>query len=428
MKLLIKNGRIIDPATKTDEQSDILIEDGIITTITPIGSPIGSPTDPQLETIDATGKLIIPSAIDLHVHLRDFEQSYKETIATSTKAAWKGGISTVLAMPNTKPPLDCEENIKKYQEIIKNDGEVEVLIAGAITQGLKGNKLADLESYKSLGIKFITDDGFDVNDEGLLEEAYRKAKELDLIVLTHAEIDSIAPDGVMNEGEISKKLGVPGQPNEKEWRAVERGIRLAIKTGTQAHMTHLSTKESIELVRQAKGETELITCDATPHHFMLTEDIVEKLGGIAKVNPPLRTEEDRMAVIGGIKDGTVDALITDHAPHSNEEKNTNLMKAAYGFTGLEILIPTVITELYHNQKIDLMRVIELLTINPARLADLDVGSIQVGKPANITIIDLNTEKKVDTSTFESKGKSTPFDEMSLKGWPVMTAYKGKIYS
>ena len=426
MKLLIKNGRVIDPETKFDEISDILIEDGIITAITPIGSPIGSPTDPQSETIDAKGKLVIPSAIDLHVHLRDLDQSYKETIETGTRAALKGGVGTILAMPNTKPTLDCTENIKKYQEIIKKDAKIDVLIAGAITQGLKGNKLADLEAYKSLGIKFITDDGFDVNDEKLLEEAYVQAKELDLIVATHPEIDSIAPDGVMNEGKISQKLGVPGQPNEKEWKAVERGIRLAKKTGARAHMTHLSTKESIELVRQAKKETDLITCDATPHHFMLTEDVVEKLGGIAKVNPPLRTEEDRMAVIEGIKDGTVDALITDHAPHRLEEKNTDLMKAAYGFTGLEILIPTAITELYYNQKIDLMRVIELLTINPAKLANLDVGRIQVGNPTNITIIDLDTEKKVDSTQFISKGKSTPFNGIALKGWPIATIYRGKI--
>lgn len=424
MKLLIKNGRVIDPESRFDEVSDILIEDGIITAI---GSQLGN-NDSQLETINAEGKLVIPGAIDLHVHLRDFEQGHKETIEAGTKAALKGGVTTVLAMPNTKPTLDSAENIKKYQGIIKNTSAVEVLIAGAITNGLTGSELADLESYKNLGIKFITDDGFDVNDEELLEEVYVKAKKLEFIVATHPEMDSIAPDGVMNEGEVSRKLEVPGQPNEKEWKAVERGIRLAKKTGARAHMTHLSTKESIDLVRQAKKETDLITCDATPHHFMLTDKIVEKLGGIAKVNPPLRTEEDRMAVIEGIKDGTVDALITDHAPHSAEEKNTNILKSYFGFTGLEILIPAVITELYHNQKMDLMRITELLTVNPANLANLGTGRIQVGKPANITIIDLDIEKKVDSSTFVSKGKSTPFDNMELKGWPIATIYRGELSS
>jgi len=419
-KLLIINGRVIDPETKLDKVTDILIKDGFIMEINPVNPPLDA------EAIDAKGKLVIPGVIDMHVHLRDFEQSYKETVETGTKAALKGGVTTVFAMPNTKPALDNAETIKKYQDVIKSDSSVNTYICGAITSGQKGERLTDIDVYRGLGIKLITDDGSDMNDEGLLEQAYIKAKNNGLIVMTHPEMDSITPNGVINEGAVSRKLGVPGQPNEKEYKAVERGIRIALKTKAWAHFTHISTRESVDLIRKAKKESSLITCDTTPHHLCLTEKEVLKKGGLAKVNPPLRTEEDRLAVIEGIKDGTIDAIVTDHAPHSMDEKDTDLLKAAFGFSGLEILVPATLTELYHKQKIDLMKVVELMTLSPARIAGLPCGRIQKGAPADITIIDLDTEQKVNSKEFVSKGKNTPFDGMRLKGWPVMTIFKGKI--
>ncbi len=421
-KLLIKGGRVIDPSSKRDGIIDILIEDGIIQEIGP------SADHPDAEVVDATGKLVIPGAIDLHVHLRDFDQGYKETIESGTKAALNGGVTAVFAMPNTKPALDNLESINDYQKIIDEKSAVDSHIVPAITKGLKGKELASLDEYESLDISFITDDGFDVNDETLLKKAYEKAQKMGLIVMTHPEMDDIGEGGVMNEGEVSKKLDVPGQPNAKEYKAVERGIRLAKETKAHAHLTHISTKESVELVREAKKTMNSITCDATPHHFMLTDEMVLEKAGMAKVNPPLRTEEDRLAIIEGLKDGTIDALVTDHAPHGKEEKETNITDAAFGFTGLEILIPTAITELHFNQGIDLMRVIELLTINPAKLANLESGRVKMGAPANFSIIDLNTEKCVDAQQFESKGKNTPFDGIPLKGWPVMTIYKGGVYN
>jgi len=426
-KLLIINGRVIDPEMKLDKVADILIENGIIKDINPVNprSEI-NPANPRsdAEAIDAKGKLVIPGVIDMHVHLRDFEQSYKETVETGTKAALKGGVTTVFTMPNTKPPLDNAETINKYQNIIKNGSAVNTYICGAITIGQKGKTLADFSSYKKLGIRFVTDDGSDVNDEALLEQAYLEAKKNGLIVMTHPEMSSIAPNGVVNEGAVSRKLGVPGQPNKKEYKAVERGIRIALKTGARAHFTHISTKESVELIRKAKKNSDLITCDTTPHHICLTEDEVIEKGGLAKVNPPLRTEKDRLALIKGIKDGTIDAIVTDHAPHNMEEKGTNLIKSAFGFSGLEILIPAILNELYHRQKIDLMKVVELMTLNPAKIAGLSSGHIQKGAPADITIIDLDSEKKVNRKEFVSKGKNTPFDGKKLKGWPVMTIYKG----
>jgi dihydroorotase len=419
-QILLKNGRIIDPETKRDKIADILIEDDKIKKTGHI-----EPAD-GMNINDMTGKLIIPGLIDLHVHLRDMDQFDKETIVTGTKAARKGGVTTVFCMPNTSPKLDCVENIQKYLELIKN-ARIDVHIVGAISHGLKGERLAEIDAYPDFVIRFITDDGADVDDEKLLKEAYHKAKGLGLIIMTHPEMMNISPDGIVNEGKISKKLNVPGQPNEKEWKAVERGIRIAVKVGTRAHFTHLSTKESVDLIRKAKQMSDLITADATPHHFSLTEDEVLKSGSQAKVNPPLRTEEDRSAVIEGLKDSTLDCIVSDHAPHEKKDKMDDLKPSAFGFSGLEILLPASITELHFNQGMDLMDVISLMTIKPARLANLNVGRLQEGFPADITIVDLDTEKTVDSSQFVSKGKNTPFNGKTLKGWPVMTITKGMIF-
>ncbi len=419
-KILLKNGRILDPETKRDEIADILIVDDKINKIGHIKESAG------MNVIDVTGKLVIPGIVDLHVHLRDMEQADKETVESGTKAARKGGVTTVLCMPNTVPRLDNLKTIKKYLDLIKN-ARVDVHIAGAISKGLNGKELAEIDAYPELGIRFITDDGSDIDDEKLLEQAYRKAKEFGLIVMTHPEVRDVAPDGIVNEGKISQKLGVPGQPNEKEWRAVERGVRLALKTGERAHFTHLSTKESVDLIRKAKKTSDLITCDVTPHHFSLTEDEVLRVGSQAKVNPPLRTEADRLALIKGIKDGTIDAIVTDHAPHADKDKTGDLKKSAFGFSEVEISLPATLTELYRNQKLKLTDVISLMTINPAKLANLRVGRLQVGFPADITIVDIDTEKPVNRNEFASKGKNTPFHGKPLTGWAVMTVVKGMVF-
>lgn len=410
----------MDPESKRDEVTDILVVDQDIAKIGSIES------DNEMNVVDASGLLVIPGIIDLHVHLRDFEQAAKETIESGTKAARKGGVTTVFTMPNTKPVLCTKEAILKYRELFKN-ARIHVEIIGAITKDEAGRELADIDDYPALGIKFISDDGFDVNDEALLEEAYKKAKEHDLILVTHPEMNSIGIGGVLNEGEVSRKLGLPGQPNEKEWKAVERGIRLALKTGARAHFTHISTKESVELVRQAKKESEFITCDATPHHFSLTETEALRVGTLAKVNPPLRTEEDRQALIAAIKDGTVSFIITDHAPHTETDKGDDFMKAAFGISQIETSLAASITELHFKQGIPLMRVIELMTLAPSRFVNLRVGRLKEGYPADITLVDLNTEKVVDRMAFVSKGKNTPFHGKVLKGWPVKTLVQGSIY-
>jgi dihydroorotase len=419
--LLIKGGRVIDPQNERDGIANVLIREG---RIVKVGSdlPAGGAS-----VYDASGKWVIPGVIDLHVHLRDFKQAYKETIATGTAAALKGGVTTVLTMPNTDPRLDSPEAIRDYLKLIHDNAKVRVHIAAAITQGLRGRELALLESYPDLFVKFITDDGFDIDDEALLESAYRKAKLLGLTLMTHPEVHSIAPEGLIHEGEVSEKLGVPGQPSEKEWKAVERGIRLAEKTGAHAHFTHLSTKESVELIRSAKKRNRLISCDTTPHHITLTHEAVLEHGALAKVNPPLRTEADRQALINGLKDGTIDCVVTDHAPHSAEEKSGDLKTAAPGFSEIEALVPAVFTELHFKQGLPASKVVDLLTRSPARLAHLSsLGHLGIGATADLTLIDPDSEKPVKSSEWISKGKNTPFEGMLLKAWPVATIFEGTL--
>lgn len=419
-QILLKGGRVIDPESGLDQVTDLLIEDQ---EIRQIGSLEGGD---GIHTVDVSGRVVMPGAIDLHVHLRDLEQAEKETIVTGTKAARKGGVTTVFTMPNTKPPL-CETSaIERYQDLIR-DARVETHIVGAITKDLAGKELADYAQYRELGIGFISDDGFDVNDEAVLEEAYLQAKANGLTLVTHPEMSDIGAGGVLNEGEVSRKLGVPGQPNAKESEAVKRGIRLALKTGARAHFTHISTTESVELVRQAKKESDLITCDATPHHFSLTEAEALRVGTMAKVNPPLRTEEDRQAIIAGLKDGTIHCIVTDHAPHTEADKPDDFLKAAFGISQIETSVASTITELHFNQGMALIDVIALLTIRPAKLAGLRQGRLKAGYPADISIVDLETEKEVDPQTFVSKGKNTPFQGKVLKGWPLATVTKGGYF-
>ena len=411
---------MIDPESGLDEITDLLVVDEEIKVIGNIE------TDPDAKVIDARGKLVMPGAIDLHVHLRDMEQADKETVVSGTKAARKGGVTTVFAMPNTRPPLGSREAIERYQELIK-DARVETHIIGAITKDLVGKELADIDEYPGLGIRFISDDGYDVNDEALLEEAYKKARQHDLTLITHPEMHDIGQGGVLNEGEVSRQLGVPGQPSAKEFEAVERGIRLALKTGARAHFTHISTKQSVELIRQAKKQTDLITADCTPHHFSLTEQEALRVGTLAKVNPPLRSEEDRQAVIEGLKDGTIDFIATDHAPHTEADKGPDFMKAAFGISQIETSVASSITELHFNQGMSLLFVIRLLSLNAARLLGLRQGRIMEGYPADIVIVDLEEEREVDPSSFVSQGKNTPFVGKKLKGWPVITLVKGEIF-
>jgi len=419
MKLLIQNGRLIDADSQRDEITNILIEDDTIKSIGDI------PVTPEMEIIDATGLVVMPGLIDIHVHLRDMDQADKETVETGTLAALKGGVTTLFAMPNTSPTLDSVKNIQSYQELMKNT-HVETHLIGSITQNLAGEALADIDRYPELGIRAISDDGHDVDNEVLLTEAYQKARENNLLLITHPEMHQMAPDGVINQGKVSEQLGVPGQPNEKEWKAVERGIKIALERGIRAHFTHITTKESVELIRDVKRRTRLISCDVTPHHLILTEDRVLEVGSFGKVNPPLRTEADRQALIEGLKDGTIDLIATDHAPHREQDKSEDLLSSAFGFSQIETSLASMITELHFNQGIPLLKLVEWMSLNPARMMNLPQGRLKVGHPADMVLVNLEAEKKVDRLSFASKGKNSPYHDMSFKGWPVKTIFRGRI--
>ncbi len=417
-KLLIQNGRVIDAATKRDEVTSILIEGEQIKAIGNIE------VNPDMEVVDAAGLVVMPGLIDIHVHLRDMDQADKETVETGTLAALKGGVTTVFAMPNTSPTLDSVEMIDRYQKLTEQ-AHVKTHLIGSITKHLEGNELAELEKYPELGIHCISDDGHDVDNKSLLANAYQKAKENDLLLITHPEMHSIAPKGVINQGKVSEDLGVPGQPNKKEWKAVERGIEMALEKVVRAHFTHITTKESLELIRDAKAKSDLITCDVTPHHLILTEDRVLEVGSLAKVNPPLRTEADRQALIEAIKDGTIDLIATDHAPHRDQDKTDDLLTSAFGFSQLETSLASIITELHFKQGISLMKIVELMCLRPAQLMNLKQGQLTPGSPADLVLVDLKQEKIVDRMQFVSKGKNSPFERMSFKGWPVKTVFRGK---
>ena len=418
-KLLIQNGRIIDADTQKDEITNILIEDDTIKAIGNIEAT------PEMEVIDATGLVMMPGLIDIHVHLRGMDQADKETVETGTLAALKGGVTTIFAMPNTSPTLDSVESIQKYQALAK-EAHVETHVIGSITKNLAGKELADIDKYTDLGIRAISDDGHDVDNEVLLTEAYQKARENNLLLITHPEMHQIAPDGVVNEGKVSEKLGVPGQPNEKEWKAVERGINIALERGIRAHFTHITTKESVELIREVKRRTRLISCDVTPHHLILTEERVLEVGSFGKVNPPLRTEADRQALIEGLKDGTIDLIATDHAPHREQDKTEDLLSSAFGFSQIETSLASMITELHFNQGIPLLKIVEWMCLNPARMMNLPQGRLKVGHPADVALVDLKAEKTVDRLSFVSKGKNSPYHDMNFKGWPVRTIFRGRI--
>lgn len=416
--LLLKNGRLLDPLTRLDETGDILIENGVIAAVGRVKNGAGA------TILDMGGKLVMPGIVDLHVHLRDMEQNAKETVDSGTRAAIAGGVTTVLAMGNTVPRLDSVETIRRYQAIIAKDAKNHVMTVGAITEGLRGQKIAPLESYPALGIRFISDDGFDIDDEALFREACTRAALLDLTVIIHPEVMGLAPDGVINEGAVSRRLGVPGQPNEKEWKAVERAIRFSAETGARVHLTHVSTRESVQLVREAKQNGLSVTCDTTPHHLILTDEAAADLGSLAKVNPPLRTPADREALAEGLEDGTVDFIVTDHAPH--EEKDSDLSKAAFGFSEIEISLPLILTELHFGRGMNLLDALRLMTAAPADFAGLPCGRLKPGAPADLAVIDLTLKKPVDRHAFVSKGHNTPFHGKTLQGWPVMTVVDGKV--
>lgn len=420
MKILIKNGRIINPADGMDKVSDMLVEDGIVKEIS---QNINTSAD---KVIDANKMWVTPGFIDLHVHLREPGFEHKETIATGSRAAAAGGYTTVCCMPNTKPVTDSIEVVEYIRIEAEKNGVVNVLPIGAITKGQEGNELADIEGMYKAGICAISEDGKSVMNAQLLKEAMIKAKELNIPVLSHCEDKSLVKGGCMNEGAHCDSLGLKGISNDSEDVIVARDIVLAESTGAKLHLCHMSTKGSIELLNEAKKRGVNVTGEITPHHFTLSDEAVDGKDTNTKMNPPLRSKDDVEAMRKALKDGIADTISTDHAPHSAEEKAKDYQAAPFGIVGSETSFALSNSVLVEEGYLTPSALIEKMSYNPAKILGIDKGDISVGKAADITITNPEKVFKIDKEKFYSKGKNTPFDGYEVKGSVEYTIVGGRI--
>jgi dihydroorotase len=423
--ILIKGARIIDPSQKMDATGSILIAEGKIAWL---GTGNQKPPANGYDIIDGKNLIAAPGFIDLHCHLRDPGLEEKETIATGTQAAARGGFTTVCCMPNTEPVIDNRSIVDYVKEKAATEGAVRVLPIGCITRGRKGEALADMGEMAAAGVAAFSDDGSPVMNSRLMRQALDYSLAFDLPVIEHCEDKVLAENGQMNEGIISTRLGLPGIPAAAEESMVARDIALAELTGARLHIAHVSTSGSVDLVRAGKKKGVRVTCEVTPHHLTLTEEKVMGYDTNAKVNPPLRTQKDIAALIEGLKDGTIDAIATDHAPHTALEKLCEFAYAPFGISILETAFGMVMG-LVHAGKIDLNLLISKMTCEPAKILGErfgKLGTLEVGSPADIVLIDPDKEWTVDPLTFASKGKNTPLGGVKLKGKVVTTFYQGKI--
>ncbi|MCI9355694.1 MAG: dihydroorotase [Firmicutes bacterium] len=420
MRLLIQNGQVIDPASQTNEVMDILIEDGIISKIEK--NIIGKAD----KIINAEGNWVTPGFIDVHVHLREPGYEYKETIATGTRSAAKGGYTTICPMPNTNPVCDSDIMIEYIKLKAEREGVIHVLPIGAITKGQKGEELSNIGKMAKAGACAISEDGKSVLSSGLLKTAMKYAKMFDIPVLSHCEDISLVAGGSMNAGASAQLLGLKGISNDSEEVIVARDIILAKSTNSKLHICHMSTKGSIDLLRQAKSSGQIVTAEATPHHFTLSDDFITDYDGNTKMNPPLRSKEDVLAIRQALKDNVIEIIATDHAPHSVDEKNCEYEKVAFGIVGLETALPLGITVLVEEGWLTPMELITKMTYNPAKMLNIDKGTLTIGKAADIAIIDPNRTYKIDPSTFASKSKNTPFGGFQVKGKVIYTIVDGNI--
>lgn len=434
MILLIKNGRIIDPATKTDHVSDLLVVNGVIRhmgsvdrdTIDVVYGDDLSSKKQQLTVIDAKGCIVTPGLIDMHVHFRDPGQTHKEDLITGSKAAAKGGFTTVCCMPNTNPVIDSKKIVKYIIDKNNDNKYTNVLPVGAVTKGMKGKKITDIKKLKEAGICAISEDGKSVMDEDVYAKAMAKAAELDVPVLAHCEEINLVKGGVMNADSNAEKLGLKGITNEVEDIIAQRDINLAEKLGTTLHLCHCSTKDSVEMLKVAKAKGVKVSGEVCPHHFTLTTDDIPSNDANFKMNPPLRAKADRDALIQGLSEGILEVISTDHAPHSEEEKSGGFEKSPFGIVGLETSVGLTITNLVKQGHLTLMQMIEKMSYNPAKILGIDKGSLEEGKVADITIINPDEKFTVNKHEFESKGKNTPFDGYKLYGKVKYTIVDGQI--
>lgn len=420
MKILIKGGRVIDPANKIDAIRDILIDGA---RISKVEKNIKAGTE---EVIDAAGKIVIPGIVDMHVHLREPGREDKETVSSGTAAAVKGGVTSVLAMPNTEPAMDCPENIKLLSDIIKKDAAANVFICGAITMAREGNELTDFAKLKKAGAIAVSDDGSSVDCDKLMSEAFKRAKKEGLLVICHSEDKTLSGSGAVNRGIVATRMGLRGISAESEYKRVERDIKLAKASIAPVHIAHISCKESVELIAKAKTRGVKVTCETAPHYFSLDETAVLGYDSNLKMNPPLRSKVDVSAVKKGFKDGTIDVIASDHAPHTENEKEIEFERAAFGVIGLETELAAAISELVSTGVLTWPKLVEKLSLNPARILGIKKGTLGVGADADIVIVDPDREWVLQKEDIVSKSKNSPFLGKKFKGQVVYTICAGKV--
>lgn len=422
MSILIKNGRLLNPATEFDGITDVLIEgDRIVKVQKDI-------TEKSDTVIDASGKLVMPGFIDLHVHFRDPGFEYKEDILTGSKAAARGGVTTVCAMPNTKPVMDSVEILQSTLNKIKKEAVINVLQVSAITKGESGETLVDMKKMLDAGAIAFSEDGKSVMNIKLYEEAMKKAAELDAVIMAHCEDRDLAGTGVLNKGVASSRFQVDGISNATEDVIAARDIFLAKEYGTRLHLCHCSTEGSVALVKMARELGVKITAEVCPHHFILSDADINSEDSNYKMNPPLRSRKDVQVMIKGLKDGIIDVIATDHAPHSKEEKSLNFKQALFGVVGLETCASLTYTTLVDTGIISHLEMARKMSYNPAKIIGIqeERGDIACGKYADIVIFDPRKEYTIDSEQFVSKGKNTPFNGMKVKGEVECTIYQGQI--
>ncbi len=420
MTILLKGGEVVDPAQDLKKKADVLLEKGRVAKLGRIGAQEG------WRVVDVSSMYVMPGLIDMHVHLREPGQEYKETIETGSRAAVAGGFTSIACMPNTEPVNDCEAITRYILEKGRQANLVNIHPVGAITKGLNGKELAEIGEMVRTGAVAISDDGKPVQNNQIMRRAMEYSRIFDVPVLDHCEDCDLAAHGVMNEGTVSTELGLRGMHAVAEELQVVRDIMLSRLTGTRVHICHISSEEALNAIREAKAKGLKVTCEVAPHHFTLTDENVRTYDPDFRMNPPLRTGRDVEAMISGLADGSIDCIATDHAPHARIDKDLTFEDAANGVIGLETSVPLVWEHLVRKDVISVSRMVELMSLNPSRILGLDRGTLKVGSVADVTVIDPDKEITVDASQFESKARNCPFDGWQLHGCPVLTIVKGRV--
>lgn len=420
MGILLKNGRVIDPASGRDGVYDLLVEDGIISKVE------NNIQEDNHKVIDTTGCFVMPGLVDLHVHFREPGFEYKETVKTGSAAAARGGVTTVLPMPNTRPVVDSVDMVKKVNDIIRRDAMVNVLQVASVTMGQEGEIPTDIEALHDMGVVAISEDGKSVMNAQIYKEAMQTAADCGMVVLAHCEDRNMVNGGAMNAGDKANELGIKGISNAVEDVITARDILLAKETGCKLHLCHCSTEDSVKMIAAAKAEGIEVTGEVCPHHFTLCDEDIPEDNADYKMNPPLRSRRDMEALIEGLRNGTMDVISTDHAPHSAEEKKLSIAKAPFGITGLETSLCLTYTELVDKGILTPMQMVEKMSYNPAKVIGIDRGTLLPGAVADITVMNPQKEFVIDRKDFVSKGHNTPFDGRKVKGAVVLTMVAGNI--